>query len=71
MTMIEYPSGYGRRDPVPICDPIDGTVECPCCKGDGAHSYGAGMDLDGVDCSPCQGWGYFAMTIPIKGMRLC
>ena len=60
MTMIEYPRGYGRRDPLSVCDPIKETLDCPCCKGAGNHSYGAGMDAE--DCSPCNGWGCFLLT---------
>ena len=59
MTMVEYPRGYGRRDPVPVCDYIPRTLDCPCCKGQAEHSYGAGMDSDAVDCTPCAGSGYF------------
>ena len=63
MTTIEYPQGYGRRDPFPVCEPILETLECPCCKGSGEHAYGAGMDADAVDCSPCNRWGYL-VTLP-------
>ena len=60
--MVEYSQGYGRREPLPVCDPIKETAECPCCQGAGEHSFGAGMDADSVDCSPCGGWGYFFLT---------
>ena len=62
MTMIEYDRGYGRRDPLPVCEPIGNTLECPCCKGAGLHTYGKGMDADSVDCIPCVGWGVFYLT---------
>ena len=68
MPMIEYPRGFGRRDPIPVCDPIKETAECPCCKGAGDHSYGAGMDADAVDCVPCAGWGHFFL-VKLKGAK--
>ena len=60
--MIEYPQGYGRRDPLPVCAPISETSECDCCGGSGEHAFGAGMDADTKDCSPCNGWGVFFLT---------
>ena len=65
--MIEYPQGFGRRDPVPVCELVEPTIDCPCCQGDTEHSYGKGMDTDSVDCIPCGGWGYFVMARPTKG----
>ena len=66
MTMVEYPRGYGRRDPVPDCAPTPRRVDCTCCAGHGEHEYGRGMDADAVDCSTCNGWGYF---VAIAGAR--
>ena len=65
--MIEYPQGFGRRDPVPVCEPLERVIACPCCEGDAGHSYGKGMDTDSVDCTTCNGWGYFVLTEPTKG----
>lgn len=40
-------------------------LSCPCCNGDAAHSFGAGMDADSVDCTTCKGWGFLEIQ-PIK-----
>ena len=66
MTMTHYPNGYGRRDPVPECITPVTQVDCPCCEGNGAHSYGAGMDADSIDCSTCNGFGYLLTSVPAK-----
>ena len=66
MTLRVYPTGYGLREPVPECQPID-QVDCPCCEGAGEHSYGQGMDADAVTCRVCDGYGYLITSLPTKG----
>ena len=66
MATTTYPNGYGRRDPVPHCVQPLQEIQCYCCKGDGEHSYGAGMDSDAVTCQVCQGYGYLLVRVPYR-----
>ena len=61
--MTSYPNGYGLRERPPECESRPTRVDCPCCDGLGEHSFGAGMDADGVDCQVCEGAGELALSV--------
>ena len=64
MTTTNYPNGHGLREKPPQCQQTPATVECPCCKAQQEHPFGAGMDADAVTCQVCNGYGYLIVSIP-------
>ena len=64
MTMTYYPHGYGKREKPPECQSTPETIECTCCEGAQEHTFGHGMDEDGVTCSTCGGHGYLIVSKP-------
>ena len=63
MTLTSYSNGYGLRESPPHCQERPSRVDCPCCGGSGEHTFGAGMDADGVTCSVCKGAGELALSV--------
>ena len=57
MSFIVHPNGYGMTGVKPECQFGPYNVNCPCCKGEGCHEYGHGMDIDSVHCVYCDGTG--------------
>ena len=75
MTMTYYANGYGLRERPPECEPLEEhsgktIIHCPCCDGRAEHAHGAGMDADCVTCEPCEGWGYFHVSVPNPSRRV-